>query len=290
MIRLKSLFNIFIASGPLLIVTIFISLLIFLFYNLHSNIKELCLEQNFTLLLLELWQNLKSPVIGTLLITFSSVLIAAPAGIITGIYLQEYATSRVKTHGINLFKYLSSAPSIIIGICGLVLIITLNHLLGSQLRTGLIVSAISLALLVLPYIVHSTVSALAMIPADIRLTAVALGAKKHQNILRVLLPETITPILSGIVLAIGRAAEDTAVIMLTGAAAFAGIPTKFNDAFEALPFFIYYRSSEAQGALDLALIFSAAIIIIVVSSLFIFLADRSVENFQRRIKGISKHE
>jgi len=286
----NSLFKIFTLSGPLLVFTIFITMILFLIYNLQLNVTELLQDNNLITVIFELLQNLKSPIIGTLMITFFSVLIAAPAGIITGIYLHEYAGSRVKMHGINLFKYLSSAPSIIIGVCGLVLIITLNHLLYSQLRTGLFVSAISLALLVLPYMVHSTVNALAMIPAEIRLTAVALGAKKHQNIIRVLLPEAITPILSGIVLSIGRSAEDTAVIMLTGAAAFAGIPAKFNDAFEALPFFIYYKSSEAQGAQDLALIFSAAIIIIVISSLFIYIADRTVKKFERRIKGFTRHE
>ena len=145
-------------------------------------------------------------------------------------------------------------------------VITLNSLLAGGARTGFAVSAASLALLILPYIVQSTTGALSMVSGEIRITALSLGAKKYQNILFVLLPECVQGILGGIVLSIGRAAEDTAVIMLTGAAAYAGIPSGFNDAFEALPFFIYYKSSEYQGKMETAEIFIASAIIIIIST------------------------
>jgi len=279
-------FKFFAYLGPVFILLVFAGLLSFIFFNLYQNFTELSKEQTCLSIFLELFADLKSPIAGTLLITISSVAISTPIGIITGIYLHEYAGEKIRIHGINLFKYLSTIPSIIIGVFGLVMIISINQFFDRNLRTGLTVSALSLSLLILPYIVQSTVNALSMIPKDLRVTALSIGAKKHQNIIYILLPECITAILGGVVLSIGRAAEDTAVIMLTGAAAFAGIPSKFNDAFEALPFFIYYKSSESQGTLELAHIFTASLIIIVISTLFIFSADKITQKFHRKLKGI----
>ena len=71
---------------------------------------------------------------------------------------------------------------------------------------------------------------------------------------------------SGIVLSIGRACEDTAVIMLTGAAAYAGIPTSLFNSFEAQPFYIFYHTSEYQDQYELTTVFIAAILILIISN------------------------
>lgn len=282
----NNIFKVSIYSGPVLVFILIAGLMYFLFYNLILQFAEIFKEAEPDKIILKLYKDLKDPVVGTLLITFASVIISTPLGIITGIYLHEYAGAGMRRHGINLFRYLSSLPSIVIGVFGLVLIISLNHLFGTGIRTGMMISALSLAFLVLPYIVHSTVNALSMIPETTRITALSLGAKKYQNIFHVLLPESISGIFGGIVLSIGRAAEDTAVIMLTGAAAFAGIPSKLNDSFEALPFFIYYKSSEYQGKLELTEIFLASLIIIIISIVFILTADKISSKMKKKSKGI----
>lgn len=285
----KFLFGLFIRTGPVLIVTVLAGLAVFIIWNLFVKIALVAENAGAAEIMMKFWKDLKDPVAGTVLITLASVAIAAPAGIITGIYLHEYAGKRISRFGTDLFRYLSSVPSIIIGVFGLIMIISLNSLLDSGARTGFAVSALSLALLVLPYIVQSTAGALSMVPEDTRLTALSLGAKKYQNILFVLLPECVQGILGGVVLSIGRAAEDTAVIMLTGAAAYAGIPSGLNDAFEALPFFIYYKSSEYQGRMETAEIFIASAIIIIISTVFILAAEKMSAIMRLKMKG-EKHD
>lgn len=281
----KILFSMLLRTGPGLIISILAGLAVFIIWNLYFRILQAAENKETAEIIIRFWKDLKDPVAGTVLVTLAAVAIAAPAGIVTGIYLHEYAGSKISKFGIDLFRYLSSVPSIIIGVFGLIMIISLNSVLDSGARTGFAVSAVSLALLVLPYIVQSTAGALSMVPEDIRLTALSLGAKKYQNILFVLLPECVQGILGGIVLSIGRAAEDTAVIMLTGAAAYAGIPSGINDAFEALPFFIYYKSSEYQGSLETAEIFIASAIIIIISTVFILAAEKMSVLMRSKMKG-----
>ncbi|MCG8551104.1 MAG: hypothetical protein MI799_11945 [Desulfobacterales bacterium] len=87
----------------------------------------------------------------------------------------------------------------------------------------------------------------------------------------VLLPLALSDIVSGVVLAIGRCAEDTAVIMLTGVVAAAGVPKSIFASFEALPFFIYYTASEYTDPSELAKGYGAALILLLICSLlFIF--------------------
>ncbi len=97
-----------------------------------------------------------------------------------------------------------------------------------------------------------------------------LGATKMQNIFFVLLSASFSGIISGIILSIGRCAEDTAVIMLTGAVATAGIPKSIFSGFEALPFYIYYISSQYTDDMELMKGYGACLILLLICiSLFI---------------------
>ena len=223
-------------------------------------------------------------IVGTISITLFSVLIATPAGILTGIYINEYSKGRKKEIYIFLFKLLSGIPSIVIGLYGFLMILILNSIFAFKLRACFLISGVSLAILILPYIVHSTVIALQSVSPEKRIVAISLGAKKYQNIFRVLIPESLTAISTGIILSIGRAAEDTAVIMLTGVAAVAGMPSGLLSSYEALPFFIYYQSSEYMGEFELTKIFIAAIIIIIISISFISLANYINLKLEKKMK------
>jgi phosphate transport system permease protein len=89
-----------------------------------------------------------------------------------------------------------------------------------------------------------------------------LGATKLQNIFLVMIPKSLSGIMSGIILAIGRCAEDTAVIMLTGAVASAGLPRSLFSQYEALPFYIYYISSQYADPEELMQGYGASIILL----------------------------
>jgi phosphate transport system permease protein len=115
------------------------------------------------------------------------------------------------------------------------------------------------------------------VPVDLRLIALALGASKEQNILKILLPYRLPDILSGIVLAIGRAAEDTAVIMMTGAVVSAGTIRSVFDQFEALPYFIYYIAAQYSNPSELQAGFGAAILLLAICA-FLFLGAYLLEH------------
>jgi phosphate transport system permease protein len=209
---------------------------------------------------------------GTLVLVVLSIVWAIPVGMATGIYLAEYAGSRTKK-GLDAFlDVLSGMPSIVIGLFGFSLAIFLHKHYSDRIGPCLLISSIALSLLVLPYIIRTTQGALESIPLDIRLTALALGASKLQNIFLVLIPKSFAGIMSGIILAIGRCAEDTAVIMLTGAVASAGLPKSLFSQYEALPFYIYYISSQYSTQDELMQGYGAAIILLLLCGILFSVA------------------
>lgn len=209
---------------------------------------------------------------GTLLLVITAVGMALPVGLATGIYLAEYSRGRVKGIVTLLFEILAGIPSIVVGLFGFSLSLFLHKYLSRAIYPSLLIAAFSLSFLVLPYLIRSTQTALESLPRNIRIIAPALGASRLQNILRVLIPGALNGIVSGVILSIGRCAEDTAVIMLTGAVAMAGVPRSLLAKFEALPFYIYYISSQYMDQQELLNGYGAAIILLVLCTVLFALS------------------
>ena len=220
----------------------------------------------------QVFDGLFPAIVGTLALLAIAIIIAVPIGVAAGIYMAEYGRGPVKKLFNLLFDILAAIPSIVIGLCGLTVILILHNRFEGRFAPCLILSALSLAFLVMPYLIRTTQMALESVPPAIRLTAPALGSSKLQNILLVLLPSCLPEITGGIILATGRCAEDTAVIMLTGAVTSAGIPRSFLDQYEALPFYIYYISAQYSGPAELASGFGAALILLVICGLLFTLS------------------
>jgi phosphate transport system permease protein len=209
---------------------------------------------------------------GTLLLVVGAASLAVPTGVASGIYLAEYAKPSVKRLFGFFFDLLAGIPSIVIGLFGFSIAIYLHHQFSGRLGPCLLISAMSLAFLVLPYIIRSTQVSLENLPAAVRRTAPVLGATRLQNIVHVLVPRALTGIVSGIMLAIGRCAEDTAVIMLTGVVATAGVPRSVLAPYEALPFYIYYISSQYTDAAELSRGYGACLILLATCAMLFMLA------------------
>jgi len=219
----------------------------------------------------QVFDGLFPAVIGTVFLIILSIFFAIPLGLATGIFLAEYCPSKIKWFYSMLFDILAGIPSIVVGLFGFSVTIFLHHYFFSRLFPCLLTSALSLAFLVLPYIIRTTQISLESLPLSIRLTAPCLGATKLQNIIHVLLPSSFSAIVSGVILSIGRCAEDTAVIMLTGAVATAGIPGSVFSSFEALPFYIYYISSQYSDNSELMRGYGACLILLFICmNLFVF--------------------
>ena len=194
------------------------------------------------------WDGLWPACAGTFCLVALAAGMALFPGIGCGLYLAEFAPPR-RACGIRLaMDVLAGTPSIVMGLFGFTLILFLRKTLLPEANTSLFLSAACLALLVTPVLAATTAESLAALPASLRVACQAMGFTKRQCARHVLLPCAMPGIAGGVVLAVARAAEDTAVIMLTGAVANAGLPAGLWGRFEALPFSIYYTSAQYQGA------------------------------------------
>lgn len=209
---------------------------------------------------------------GTLALVLLAVGFAAPFGLGAGIYLALLASGRLKRYCNFCIDLLASIPSIVIGLFGFALILFLRRTLAQDATTCLLLSAGGLGILILPYLVWAAQNGLDSLTAETRLIGPSLGLSLRQNLLHILLPLASRPILGGIILATGRAAEDTAVILLTGAVANAGLPASLFHKFEALPFFIYYTAAEYRTPEELSQGFGACLILLALSASLFLLA------------------
>ncbi len=211
-------------------------------------------------------------IVGTLCLVVLSATLAVPVGVCSGIYLAEYAGPGMKKLSGMLFDILAGIPSIVIGLFGFSLAVFLHNHFDDRIGPCLLISSLSLSILVLPYIVRSTQVSLEELSPGIRRTALALGANKLQNITYVLIPNALSGINSGIILAVGRCAEDTSVMLLTGVVATAGVPSSLLSQYEALPFYIYYISNQYTNPEELAGGYGASLILLGVCAFLFMLA------------------
>lgn len=209
---------------------------------------------------------------GTLSLVVLAMGLAVPLGIASGIYLAEYATGRLRRVLSFCVDLLAGILSILMGLFGFALILLLRKTVAPAANTGLLLSALCLALLVLPYLISTTRLAVQGLPHALRLTGASLGFSHGQVVARILLPAAMHGIFSGVILAIGRAAEDTAVILLTGVVANAGAPSSLTGKYEALPFHVYYLAAEYQTPAQLTQAFTAALVLLGLTGLMFAMA------------------
>ena len=207
--------------------------------------------------------------LGTLVLVLLACALAVPLGVAAGVYLAEttgFARGRTRAAVALAVDVLAGVPSIVMGLFGFALILLLRRSVAPQANTGLLLSAVCLALLVLPYVISATRLALEGLPPQLRLTGASLGLTPEQAVVRILLPAAAPGIFAGVVLALGRAAEDTAVILLTGVVANAGNPSSLTGKYEALPFHIYYLAAEYQTPAELAQAFASALVLVLLTT------------------------
>lgn len=221
-------------------------------------------------------------VVGSLLLVLLAAAIAVPVGVAAGIHAQAFASGRFRRVFDLAVDMLAGVPSIVMGLFGFAAILLLRRTVAPDALTGLWLSALCIALLVLPYLARTTQAALQALPERLHLLGPALGLTRWQAVRSILLPASARGILSGVVLALGRAAEDTAVIMLTGAVWGAGIPRGLGDRYEALPFRIYVIGAEYRDADQLAQGFACALVLLLLTVGLLALSLRLQRGMERR--------
>ena len=196
---------------------------------------------------------------GTVLLVIIMSVAAVPFGTITAIYLTEYASENsilAKTIRFAV-RTLAVVPSIIFGLFGLGFFIKFvgagmdDAFLGGQLKwaqPNILWASLTMALLTLPVVIVSVEEAIKTVPDDLRAASLALGATKWQTIKKVVLPGSISGIMTGTILAVSRGAGEVAPILFTGAAYYlATLPHSLSDQFMVLGYHIYIMSTQSSN-------------------------------------------
>jgi phosphate transport system permease protein len=181
--------------------------------------------------------------VGSLWVGSLTALISFPLGVLTGVYMEEYAKRNIFTEILDInISNLAGVPSIIYGLLGLEVFV---RFMG--LGRSIIAGALTLSLLVLPTIVISTREAIRTVPESIREASYALGATKWQTVFYQVLPAAMPGILTGFILAISRALGESAPLITIGALTFiAFLPESIFDPFTVLPIQIFNWVSRPQ--------------------------------------------
>ncbi len=183
-------------------------------------------------------------IVGTLWLVGVSLLIAAPIGVLAGVYLNEYAGDTWVTRIIHLaIVNLAGVPSIVHALFGVGAFV-----LFLRLGTSILAASLTLAVMTLPVIIASTKEALASVPMPFRRACWVLGATRWQTIRHVVLPNSISGILTGVILQVSRAAGETAPIMFTGAAFYLPfLPQSVYDQCMALSMHLFTVSTQVPN-------------------------------------------
>lgn len=221
-------------------------------------------------------------IVGTLYLVLGSSLISFPIGIMSGIYMNEYATNGKIIRFIRIMtNNLSGVPSVVFGLFGMSLfVVTLGW--GDSIIAG----SFTLALMSLPLIIRTTEEALKSIDDSFRHGSLALGATKLQTIRRVVLPMAFPNIITGLILSIGRVSGETAPILFTVAAYFLPqLPGSIFDQCMALPYHLYVIStSGADIEASRGMAYGTALVLIAIVLIVNLLANALRGYFARKVK------
>jgi phosphate transport system permease protein len=194
---------------------------------------------------------------GTAALTLLMTVAVMPVGVLTAVYLHEYAPpdSRLARWVRVAIVNLAGVPSIVFGLFGLGFFIhfvggSLDRALGYQelhwAQPGILWASLTLAVLTLPVVIVATEEALRAVPLDHRTASLALGATQSQTLVRVVLPGALPGILTGAVLAVSRGAGEVAPILFTGAAYFLpDLPSSLNSQFMHLGYHTYVLATQS---------------------------------------------
>ncbi len=184
---------------------------------------------------------------GTLYLLLIAVIVAVPLGIATATFVVEYKDSRLSPIIRFFTDVMTGVPSIFIGLYIYALLV--QGRIGFSIGFSTVAGGLALSLLMLPIVARASEEVLRLVPDDLRNAAYGLGARRWQVVTRTVLPAASSGLITGSMLAVGRAAGETAPLLLTALGAFALVLDPINAPQSALPLIIY---NEARGPFEAA--------------------------------------
>jgi phosphate transport system permease protein len=183
-------------------------------------------------------------IVGTFYLVVGAIIFALPVGLLSAIYLSEYAKDNYLTRIIKLaIVNLAGVPSVVYGLFGVAIFVVFFNF-GTSILSG----SLTLGIMILPVIITASREALESVPNSFREASLSLGASKWQTIRHIVLPNAIPGILTGTILGLGRAAGETAPILFTVAAFYLPqLPKSIFDQAMALPYHLYVISTQVPN-------------------------------------------
>lgn len=221
-------------------------------------------------------------IVGTFYLIVGSSIISFPIGIMSGIYMNEYATNGKVVRFIRIMtNNLSGVPSVVFGLFGMSLFV---NALGWG--DSIIAGSFTQALMSLPLIIRTTEEALKSIDDSFRHGSLALGATKLQTIRRVVLPMAFPNIITGLILSVGRVSGETAPILFTVAAYFLPqLPGSIFDQCMALPYHLYVISTSGTDIeASRGMAYGTALVLIAIVLVVNLLANLLRNYFAKKVK------
>jgi len=221
-------------------------------------------------------------IVGTMLLVLGSSLFSFPIGIMSGIYMNEYATgNKIATFIRVMTNNLSGVPSVVFGLFGMSLFVNTMGF-GDSILAG----SLTLGLLSLPLVIRTTEESLKAIDFSYREGSLALGATKLQTIRKVILPMAFPNIITGLILSVGRVSGETAPILFTVAAYFLPqLPTSIFDQVMALPYHLYVISTSGTDIeASRGIAYGTALVLIAIVLIVNLLANALRSYFSKKVK------
>ena len=208
---------------------------------------------------------IRTALLGSFWVIGFVILFSIPVGVGAAVYLEEYAPSNLFTRFIEInIRNLAGVPSIVYGILGLYFFV---RLMG--LGPVVLSAAITLSLLIMPVVIIAAREAIKSVPSSLRQASYGLGATKWQTVSRVVVPNSVAGIMTGVILAVARAIGETAPLLLVGAAAFVPfLPDGPLSRYTVVPIQIY--SWVAENDIEFIHVASAAIIVLLTLLLMLY--------------------
>jgi phosphate transport system permease protein len=206
--------------------------------------------------------------IGSALLALIVALTAFPIGILTAVYLEEYAPASRLTRFIDVnIRNLAGVPSVVYGLLGLAVFVALLSNVGEANGANVITGGLTLAVLILPLVIITSAEAIRAVPSTLREAGYGIGASRWQVVRKLVLPSATPGILTGTVLALSRALGETAPLILVGAVlgSFSSgrtLADLFTGPYSALPVIVYDWARKPQE--EFRALTSAAIIVLLV--------------------------
>jgi phosphate transport system permease protein len=198
-------------------------------------------------------------IVGTFWLTVGTAVFSVPFGVAIAIYLSEYARDNTFTRSIRMaIINLAGIPSVVYGLFGLGLFV-----LALQFGSSILAGSLTLSIMTLPVIISTSEEALRSVPQSFRTVSVSLGGTRWQTIRRIVLPQALPGILTGVILGLERAAGETAPILFTAAAFFLPqLPASIFDKTMALPYHLFVISTQVPG-MPIQVQFGTALVLLV---------------------------